>query len=372
MKKTNYKLKKLTLKGFKSIAFDHPLEMEFGNVTVLLGPNGAGKSNIVSFFKMLGFMMTGKLQAFIAQAGTSQRFLHYGIKKTPTLSAEIRFESEKGNYGIYRFHLAHAVPDRLIVNSEEVEHYDKEQNVDMRNGVLASKFNEAALSSESKSSTERLLWRLASGCKVYQFSDSSLSSPMRQASTVESAHYLQSEANNLSSFLYYLKNNHKDTYNRIIDYTKSVIPQFQDFYLEPEGNYISLKWIDNSANDYVFSADQLSDGSIRFIALATLLLQPQETIPNVILIDEPELGLHPYAVDQLIEMIKDASNRAQIIISTQSPTLLDGFDLDEITIVEHDGKASIAKKLDSAEYAEWLNEYLPSELWNKNVLGGRP
>lgn len=372
MKKTDYKLKKLEIKGFKSIAFDKPLTIQFNDITILLGANGAGKSNIISFFKMLGYMMTAKLQAFIAQAGTSQRFLHYGIKKTPTLSAEIRFENEKANYGIYRFHLTHAVPDRLIVNSEEVEHYDKEKNVDIRNGVLASKFNEATLSPESKSGTEKLLWRLLSGCKVYQFSDSSLSSPMRQASTVESAHYLQSEANNLSSFLFYLKNNYKETYNRIVDYTKSVIPQFQDFYLEPEGNYIALKWIDDSANDYVFSADQLSDGSIRFIALATLLLQPQETIPNVILIDEPELGLHPYAVDQLVEMIKDASKRAQIIISTQSPALMDGFSLNEITIIEHDGNSSIARNLESSEYAEWLNEYLPSELWNKNVLGGRP
>lgn len=372
MKKADYKLRKVILKGFKSIAFDQPLEMEFGNVTVLLGANGAGKSNIVSFFKMLSFMMTRKLQAFIAQSGTSQRFLHYGIKKTPTLSAEIRFENEKGNYDTYRFSLAHAVPDRFIVNFEEIEYCNKEQNVSIHKAVLTSTFNETALNSESNKNDIKFLWHLVSGCKVYQFSDSSISSPMRQAATVESAHYLQAEANNLSSFLYYLKNNYKESYNRIVDYTKSVIPQFQDFYLEPEGNYITLKWIDNSANDYVFSADQLSDGSIRFIALATLLLQPQETIPNVILIDEPELGLHPYAIEQLVEMIKDASMRAQVVVASQSPALLDGFDLDEIIIIEHNGDSSVARKVDSSEYEEWLKQYLPSELWNKNVLGGRP
>ncbi|MCM1041550.1 MAG: AAA family ATPase [Bacteroides sp.] len=371
MRGTEYKLKKLTIKGFKSISFDKPLDIEFNDINILLGANGAGKSNIVSFFKMLGFMMTEKLQAFIFQAGPGQRFLHYGSKHTPTLSAEIRFEKGKDCYDTYRFSLTHAAQDGLIINFEEIEYYNGDPNKKSYQRTLSSNFNESSLPS-SQLDAAKFLWGLVSGCKVYQFSDSSTTSPMRQASTVESAHYLQSEANNLASFLYYLKNNYNGAYKKIVDYTRSVIPQFQDFYLEPENNYISLKWTDTSANDYVFSSNQLSDGSIRFIALATLLLQPKETIPHVILIDEPELGLHPYAIDQLVEMIKDASKRAQIVVSSQSPALLDGFDLNDITVIEHNGASSVARKLDSDEYTEWLKEYLPSELWNKNVLGGRP
>ena len=152
------------------------------------------------------------------------------------------------------------------------------------------------------------------------------------------------------------------------------MPQFRDFYLEPERGYISLKWVDNSPNDYVLSADQFSDGSIRFIALATLLLQPEETMPFVIIVDEPELGLHPYAIDQLNQMIMDASRHAQIILATQSTAIVDGFSADDVTVIERDQatQGTSARKLSEIEYHNWLEEYSLSELWNKNIIGGRP
>lgn len=143
-----------------------------------------------------------------------------------------------------------------------------------------------------------------------------------------------------------------------------VVPQFYDFYLEPSRGYISLKWTDNSPNDYILSPDQFSDGSIRFIALATLLLQPEHTMPNVIIIDEPELGLHPYAIGQLIEMIKDASLHAQIIIATQSPALIDGFSINDITVIERDDekKCTSIHQLNEKEFKDWLENYTISEL----------
>lgn len=197
---------------------------------------------------------------------------------------------------------------------------------------------------------------------------------MRQASTVDSAHYLQSEANNLASFLFYLKNNYAESYRRITKYVRDVVPQFKDFYLEPERGYISLKWTDTSTNDYVLTADQFSDGSIRFISLATLLLQPEETMPFVIIVDEPELGLHPYAIDQLNEMIRDASKHAQIIVATQSTAIIDGFSANDVTVIERndDFQGTEGRHLSEAEYEGWLQEYALSELWNKNVIGGRP
>ncbi len=369
--KTNDRLQSVEIKGFKSIPYAHPLTIEFGDVTILLGANGAGKSNIISFFKMLGYMMNGSLQRFIAQSGTNQKFLHYGAKRTPTLSALIKFQG-KGKTATYSFNLTNAVPDRLIISSEEIElHRESEKRPFKKQ--LQSDFNESALVTATDR-TDKVFRRLLGGCKVYQFSDSSITSPMRQASTVDSAQYLQSEANNLASFLYYLKNNYPQSYQRITEYVQGVVPQFKEFYLEPERGYISLKWIDNSPNDYVLSADQFSDGSIRFIALATLLLQPQKTMPCVIIVDEPELGLHPYAIDQLNEMIKDASKHAQVVVATQSTAIIDGFSVDDITIIERDEamQGSIAKHLTQEEYNDWLEDYTVSELWNKNVIGGRP
>lgn len=367
------KLSEITIKGYRSISFDKPVVLKLSDITILLGANGAGKSNIISFFKMLGYMMSGSLQMFIAQSGTNQKFLYYGSKKTPTLSASIRFDS-KHMYDIYRFSLTRAVADSLIISSEEIE-WGKlsPDNAKPRIKQLVSDYKESALVDTLDKST-KVVWRFLSGCKVYQFNDSSVMSPMRQASTVESAHYLQSEANNLASFLYYLKRNFEESYNRIVDYVRTVVPQFKTFYLEPEKGYVSLKWIDTSANDYVLSSDQFSDGSIRFIALATLLLQPEETMPSVIIIDEPELGLHPYAIDQLTEIMKDAAMHVQVIVATQSPSLIDGFSLDNVNIVERDddNQCTVVKKLNEDDFAEWVADYTNSELWNKNVIGGRP
>lgn len=320
---------------------------------------------------MLGFMMSGSLQRFIAESGTNQKFLYYGAKKTPTMCATLRFEAPSF-YDVYSFSLTKAVPDRLILTSEEIEW--KHDNKDCYpKKTLQSDFNESALVNATDV-TEKEIRNLMGSCKVYQFSDSSISSPMRQASTVDSAHYLQSEANNLASFLYYLKNNYFDSFRRISEYVRDVVPQFHEFYLEPERGYVSLKWMDNSANDYVLSADQFSDGSIRFIALATLLLQPQETMPFVIIIDEPELGLHPYAIDMFNEMVKDASKHAQIIVATQSTAIIDGFSADDVTVIERnpDIQGTCARKLTEKEYHDWLEEYTLSELWNKNIIGGRP
>lgn len=371
MKRNSQRLKSVKIQGFKSIPFQHPLELTFGDINILLGANGAGKSNIISFFKMLGFMMSGSLQRFIAEYGTNQKFLYYGSKKTPTMSATLRFEAPS-SYDDYSFSLTAAVPDRLILSSEDMEWKHVRDDKPFKS-QLQSDFNESALV-KSHDKTEKVIRNLLGSCKVFQFSDSSNSSPMRQAAPVDSAHYLQSEANNLASFLYYLKNNYPDSFRRITEYVRDVVPQFHEFYLEPERGYISLKWMDNSANDYVLSADQFSDGSIRFIALATLLLQPEETMPFVIIVDEPELGLHPYAIDQLNEMIKDASKHAQIIVATQSTAIIDGFSADEVTVIERNSaiQGTCARKLTEEEYQDWLEEYTLSELWNKNIIGGRP
>lgn len=364
------KLSRIEISGYKSISSAFPLRLHFGDVNILLGANGAGKSNIVSFFKMLSYMMSGSFQKYVAQSGTNQTFLHYGSKVTSAIRAEVEFGNETSR-DIYKFSLTHAASNRLIINSEEIEWKDTTKRDKPLRLEVESNFNESGLL-QSNEKTYNIVRLLLSTCKVYQFSDSSMTAPMRQASTVDAAQYLQSEANNLASFLFFVKNNYSDAYNRIVDYVRNVMPQFGDFYLEPERGYISLKWTDNSPNDYVFSSEQFSDGSIRFIALATLLLQHEETMPKVIVIDEPELGLHPYAIDVLAEMIKDASLHAQIIVATQSPLLIDNFEISDIMVVEREGEHTIARNMDNDTYCEWLNDYSISELWGKNVIGGRP
>lgn len=365
-------LKKVTISGFKSISSNCPLSIELGNINVLLGANGSGKSNIISFFKMLNFMMSGSFQLFVEKAGTSQVFLNYGSKHTPVIKGEMCFES-KTHVDNYTFQLTHAAPDRLIINSEEIV-WGAKDGRQPQTIVLSSDFKESALTN-NQNQTAKVIRRILTNCKVYQFHDSSVEGSLRQSSPAEISNYLQSEGNNLASFLYGLKKYYSDNYNKIVSYIRQIVPQFKDFYLEPNTKgYVMLKWKDISPNDYIMLPEQFSDGTMRFIALATLLLQPKETMPNVIIIDEPELGLHPFAINQLAEMIKEAAIHTQIIIATQSPGLVDEFEANQITIIERDeeNESTVAHKLDEEELSEWLENYSLSELWNKNVLGGRP
>lgn len=367
----NTKLREVTIKGYKSIAFDRPITLKLNDVSILLGANGSGKSNIISFFRMLSYMMSRSFGQYVEMSGTSNALLHYGVKKTPVMSGELKFTDSK-SIDTYSFSLANATPDRLIITEERVLWH--------RNGTekpyeiaLEPEFKESALA-KSDNPVAKSIFQMLSYCKVYQFHDSSSEGPLRQVCPVETTNYLQSHGNNLPSFLLFLRENYKTSYNRIVDYIRDVVPQFQDFYLEPINKFISLRWMDNSATDYRFNAYQFSDGSIRFIALATLLLQPKQTMPNVIILDEPELGLHPYAITQLAEMIKDASTHAQIIIATQSKDLVDHFDIDNISVVEMNKEtlSTSVTHLSGEEYNLWLQKYTVSELWDKNIIGGRP
>ncbi|MBR8730962.1 hypothetical protein IX308_000611 [Porphyromonas levii] len=366
------KLKHLNVSGFKSFSNDQGIHLDLGDVNILMGANGAGKSNVVSFFKMLSFMMSGSFQEYVARNGSAQVFLHYGSKVTDTIKGDL-FWSNKGISDKYSFSLSYASPDNLIIVSEELE-YTKKESATPYKTSLKAKFQESALL-DTTDRTAIVIRKLLSGCKVYQFHDTTSTAPIRQAVRKEFSDYLQAQGNNLAAFLYRLKEFFPENYKRIITYVRSVVPQFSDFYLAPnDQGYVLLRWLDQSANDYIFFPDQFSDGSIRFIALATLLLQPPKMMPPIIIVDEPELGLHPSAIVQLSEMIKDASLHAQVLVATQSPLLMDQFTADEISIVEYDedSQSSVVTKLSEEGLGEWLEQYTLSELWGKNVLGGKP
>lgn len=368
------KLKKVSIAGYKSISSESPITLEFGDVNILLGANGVGKSNIISFFRMLNYMMSGSLQKFVALNGSNSSLLYYGPKITHDIIGKMVFSDDIWT-DYYDFTLSGAAGQKLIITDERILYHSKEwQDSNPRSRRIKSNYEESGLVS-SKDNTSRAIRNLLSQCKAFQFHDSSMEGPLRTVSSIDNAQYLYSDGKNIAWFLYFLRDNYPQSYKRIVQYIQMIMPTFQDFYLEPLNNRMSLNWKDiNSPNDYVFTSDQLSDGTIRFIALATLLLQPEATIPQMIIIDEPELGLHPYAINQLSEMIKDASIHAQILVSTQSPQLIDCFPAESITVIEQNDttKATTARKLDMEALQVWMEHYSLSDLWQKNVIGGMP
>ena len=197
---------------------------------------------------------------------------------------------------------------------------------------------------------------------------------MKKTADVNDNRYLRPDGSNLAAFLYLLCKRHEDSYRTITRTVRQVAPFFEDFQLEPQAlnpNKVRLEWR-HAGTDAYFDASSLSDGTLRFMALATLFLQPEKYRPAVILIDEPELGMHPYAITLLAALMKQASTRAQVIVSTQSSLLLDHFEPEQVLVAERVDGATRFTQLESSKLESWLESYSLGQLWEKNELGGRP
>lgn len=355
---------KLVIKGFKSL---QDVELELGKLNVLIGPNGGGKSNLVSYFDMLREMLDKRLQLWVAKRGGANRVLTYGSKRTPQLSSEIRF----GDTG-YNFAWEQSDADGLVFAGEGITH---NADGDLFEYYFLIGGSEATLKDNIvhgllSQAHERLCYLSIINWKVYHFHDTSSSAPVKLTSQLHDNQNLRSDASNLAAYLYMLKHGHKEIYDEIVEIVRLAIPFFDDFILEPEplnSNSIMLKWR-HKGFDYEFLPSQLSDGSLRFICLVTALMQPDP--PSTVIIDEPELGLHPYAIHLLGALLRSASQRMQVIVATQSSLLLDEFDVDDLIVVELENGVSVFNRLKEEQFDEWLKDYSVGELWFKNVLGG--
>lgn len=368
------KLTGIFIKGYKSIDSGGQ-NIPLGDVTVLLGANGSGKSNLVSFFRMLGFMTSGALQNYVGKQGINQ-LLFYGPKETESISFSLNFSDDSVN-DTYELKLSHGLPDRLFISGEKVT-YHKIQSPKPQEYFFRSGSSEIELANDERQ-TSKVLTKLLSRIRAYQFHDTSETAKIKDRGYVDDATYLRSDAGNLAAFLKMLKEHsiYKRYYERIVRHIQRVMPQFGDFSLEPvPGNdkYVRLNWIDSERSDYLFGPDQISDGSLRFMALTTLFLQPPALLPKFIVVDEPELGLHPTAISELAGMIKTTSANTQILIATQSTRLVDEFTPEQIIVAERDNtkRSSQFRQLSTEKLGEWIKLYSLSELWEKNVLGGQP
>ncbi len=371
-------LDKLTIKGFKSI---RALEnFELTNLNVLIGGNGAGKSNFIDFFRMLRAMMelplpglsSANLQTYTADGGGSDDFLFNGPKVTEQIEVETRF----GSNG-YRFKLAPTTDETFIIN-DEARYYEGGYRRwwELGSGqttpeLLRDKDSKGAVGGRSVAS---YVYDAISSWKIYHFHDTSKNAPMRRYESIDDNAYLRFDAANIAPFLLDLKESSRDAktsaYNQIVDTIRLVTPFFDDFILKPNNNEkVRLRWR-QKGSDYPLKPQHLSDGTLRFICLTTALLQPNP--PSTIIIDEPELGLHPYAVEILAELIAATANKTQLIISTQSPSLVDYFEPGNIIVVNRKDGESVFNRLNKDALSSWLNDYSLGELWRKNIVTGGP
>ena len=353
-------LRKVKIEGFKSI---ESAELSLNDLNVVIGANGSGKSNFIGVFRLLERVLSRNLQVYVASE--PDRLLHHGRKKTAALTLDFAFLHN--SYGVK----LKAAQDALIFEYEKVDYvgywaYGEPIAV----GHKESKLEEAAQSYHNK--IPKHVFPKIRDLMVYHFHDTSDTSPAKQSCDLSDNRSFRSDAANLPAYLYLLQEKHPTQFRHIEEHVRLVAPFFDRFLLEPSrlnNDKIKLEWRQNGSDAY-FDAYSLSDGTIRFICLATLLLQP--TPPALILLDEPELGLHPFAIRILAEMIESISKRAQVILATQSVTLLNNFEPKDIIVANNDGLKTTFDRPDEKKLKQWLDEFCIGELWEKNVLGGRP
>ncbi len=356
-------LTRVSLEGFRSIK---QTDLELSNLDVLIGINGAGKSNLCKFFTLLNFMMTGSLQVYVQEyLGGANALLHHGAKQTPFLRASLSFQTTQGT-NQYDATLVHAAGDSLVFTEERAAFTRADGTGWPQERVLGSGHKETMLP-EHRSSfpPANLITKFLRRCRAFQFHDTSLRSSIRQAGRIDERPLL-SDAGNIASVLLRMKNRHPNNYQRLVERVRRVTKCFDDFVLEPQGpsdSYIMLRWKEAGA-ETVFDAHQASDGTLRFIALCTLLMQPDDDLPSFVVVDEPELGLHPLGLDQVSELLGEASERCQVMISTQSMTLVDVLRRDPIIVERRDDHSVLSRRAPFG-VDEWLDEYSLGERWER-------
>lgn len=386
----------VSINGFRSLA-EVKID-QLPQAVVMVGANGSGKSNFIRFFEMVQQMLNEhKLGMFVSDQGGADDQLFGGAITSKQIEARISIRNRVG-ISQYHFQLAHAQPDRLQFAKELFRFVEEEYREtlfekgqysnselgwqDLGNGHTEAQISEVASLHLSNSHADNCEWKghcraakevvnLFAKSSIFQFHDTSDTSRMKVKWDIHDSLSLRPDGGNLASVLYKLERENPLEYKSIHRDISQILPDFGGFAIQEEKGKVILRW-KSLGTGKILGAHLTSDGSLRFFALATLLNLPYEMLPNVIFLDEPELGLHPSAICLIGSMIKTLSQETQVILATQSPLLVDEFDLDRIIVFDLKNGKTCLRQLDEKDYSYWLEEYSTGQLWQKNVIGGRP
>jgi len=359
-------LKSLTIRNFKSI---REQSLALGQLNVFIGGNGAGKSNLIEVFRFLREIVNRNLATYVLEKTGADTLLYFGRKQSQEMRFRLEF-SETDTTNSYEIGLRGTDDDSLII-TQETAYYHQNKYSKPYDLPISVASKESKLKEIHHICARQILHDLE-GYRLYHFLDTSENAKVKQACPVEDNRALRPQAENLAAFLYWIQQKHPDHFANIQDTVRQIAPFFEEFRLAPSRlneSMIRLEWKEKGSDAY-FNALSLSDGTLRFICLATLLLQPE--LPSLVLLDEPELGLHPAAITILAGMLGSASTQTQVIVSTQSVTLVNQFQPDDVWTAQRDGNQTVFNRLCEENLATWMDGYALGELWEKNLLGARP
>lgn len=352
---------RIIIKGYKSF---EEISFNLRKINLLIGSNGAGKSNFLSLFELLGRTFNQGLEQYVALKGGVDKFLHQGRKVTSIIETQIIQERNS-----YKLSLIEA-DGKLLVQNEQLG-YRYADSWDFE--TIATFVPETKIKTYSGMKRGDYVKEYLGQIRKFHFHDTGNRSPFASECHVRNdAQTLYEHGENLAPILFRIQQENPLVYRRIVQVIQSVAPYFLDFYFNPSpAETLRLLWQDRYST-MIYGPNDFSDGTIRFIALVVLFMQPW--LPKVIIIDEPELGLHPVAIQKLSGLIKIAAQRgAQIIIATQSAELISNFDPEDVVTVNQKDGVTHMERLDSQELSHWLDEYTLGELWKQNILkGGQP
>jgi len=375
MTATNDGLTRLRIKGLASI---DEVELRPGRLTVLIGANGSGKSNVLRALQLAPLLRTRSLQRFVGEAGGAAALLHYGPKKTPVIELDLEF-SHGTKRNAYRARLGHAAGDTLIFLDELIGYDDgKHEDSGFKETSLGAGHRESKLGDAKRDDpTAKAVNYWLSQLTFFHFHDTSMTSALRTNARADDDKFLRSDGSNLAAYLLMLAESTDEAdgkaWRRINRFVRKVAPGVKELaptHTAKDERHVRLDWIDDQ--DERFGAHQLSDGSLRAIALITALAQPSERLPKFISIDEPELGLHPSPIALIAELARSVSHRTQVLFATQSTAFLDQFEPEEVVVTERSDGTTHLKRLEAKDLGEWLEEYALSEIFDKGIIGGRP
>ena len=362
------RIRSVTIEGFRSLKNIRNLELP--PLTVLIGANGAGKSTLIRFFELLSWMLKAKnLQEFVLRHGGGDDQFFMGARKTPRIHAELCLDTEKGQND-YRFDLAHiSAGDSVMVMNEAYRYSAHDIPTKAKWTEIDAVGKESSLLDQTHK-TAKTIVNLLRQCSSYHFHDTSINAAIHNRWDVTDSFRLRSDGGNLAAVLLDLRKTDGKRYELIVKQINRVLPTFKDFVLEEEAGKVLLRWVGRQS-DKVFGSHLTSDGSLRLFCLLTLLNLPPDRLPDVMFFDEPELGLHPHAITLVAEMFKRLSKKRQIFIATQSPYLVDCFELENIIVANANNGETLLRNLPREQYQEWLDdEYQLSDIWLKQAVGG--
>ena len=361
-------LQRIKITNFKSI---REQELRLQPLNIFIGGNGSGKSNFINVFRFLKEIVGQNLSGYTRKKEGADSLLHYGRKRSPEMELDVEF-GEGNTTNRYCVRLTGADDDSLFIGKENTYYHDKHKYPERAyHYYVTSGTPESRLKNMTEKCPTQILADLES-YRVYHFHDTSDTAAVKAWSDVEDNRFFRPQAENLAAFLYFLQEKKPRHLRLIEDTIRQIAPFFGKFQLAPsrlKPSRIRLEWQEHGSDAY-FNATSLSDGTLRFICLCVLLLQPD--LPPLVLLDEPELGLHPAAITVLANMLSSAAGRTQVIVATQSVTLVNQFTPEEVWTVDREDGQSVFRQLSSADRGVWLENYALGELWEKNLLGARP